>query len=197
MEHSNLDDEDLTDRQVRSQWFASAVIAVTLLLLTRPYDASRPTIAIPEWGVYCADGNIAKLTVHSDDPRRHRLAVIRRVSKNPWELTIQKRLVVLRGEKYRVSFDARADATNSAPCVVREFHPPWDAVSDFQQIPLESDWKHFEFEFLARKGTDHAVLEIQLGNSSIQELELRQVDVQLLRDSPNSSSTSARDDSSP
>lgn len=67
------------------------------------------------------------------------------------------------GERFRVTWDARADQPRSMVAQVSQSAPPWSGLGCYQTVPLGPSWEQASVEFEASQAAPEARLVFNLG----------------------------------
>ncbi|EFM08473.1 glycoside hydrolase family 16 [Paenibacillus curdlanolyticus YK9] len=79
----------------------------------------------------------------------------------------QMPMYVQKGKKYKVTFDARADASRSIMTKVNQFQKSWKNYSGEQSFALSTSWHSYDYTFDMQESTDNnARFEFNLGRNA-------------------------------
>lgn len=71
------------------------------------------------------------------------------------------------GERYSVSFRARADRPRKMEALASQSNHPWDGIGFFAEVALAPEWRVFHFSFVAEASDPAARIHFDLGNSTV------------------------------
>jgi hypothetical protein len=145
-------------------------LAVVVVLAGLGFQATRAVplgVKPPDWTLQCSDGNIARIVPLADGADGVRIEIDRPVFKQPWDLAVGRHVAVQAGKTYELTFQGRSGEPRRVTLNLREFHPPWENLGFYQDLDLEPQWQSFQFRFVAKRGSNHAMLDFQLGTSAV------------------------------
>ncbi|MFO0947377.1 MAG: carbohydrate binding domain-containing protein [Planctomycetota bacterium] len=128
---------------------------------------SKP-IALPFHRLFLRDGNLAKVVSSPLQPGVARVEIQESPSQDPGTLALVARFSdVKAGERYAISFHARADEPRKISFVVQLDQKPWNIVGEnaYRSIALSKKWREFYFEFVSEITTPKARVSFQLGGN--------------------------------
>lgn len=129
----------------------------------------------PQWKLSLVGGSEAGLVALAEEPEGLRVAITTVDTNIPYHIQlIQSGVEVQAQERYRLRFDARADAARDMQAAIGQGQYPWEGLGLYQRVSLNQDWQSFELEFIAQDTDDHARLYFDLGGTSI-PVELKAV----------------------
>ena len=132
----------------------------------RSADGERP--GSREWLFSTCDGTLAGLSYPSRNLKRVRVTIDERGAADPGSVQAQKvGYSVTSGRRYRLTFEARAEAGRPVSVGVSLGDPPFHRLGLYQQFRAGRDWQTFEFEFTATGTSERARVHFDLGQSDI------------------------------
>lgn len=91
---------------------------------------------------------------------------VTQVDGTDWHVQFwQPGLVITAGQKYRVSFDARASAPGEIDFNVMQSHEPWDGLGLWGAATLSTTWGHYEATFEATQDETNGRLGFTVGQT--------------------------------
>ncbi|MBL0171645.1 MAG: carbohydrate binding domain-containing protein [Gemmatimonadaceae bacterium] len=92
-------------------------------------------------------------------------AIVRRGGlREPWFVQVAQTGVSLRqGERYSLSFRARAAVPGTLYVAAGMGHPPWTAIGLYEQVTVDSLWRHVQLEFTPTASDPSAKLYFDIG----------------------------------
>lgn len=126
---------------------AAAIEVSDAVLL--PLERAPTPLGAPEPGSLRISENDGAAGMLASDPKeseRIRVEVLKPGTLG-WHLQVQwPGIPVERDRPYVLSFRARADRGRTVPVFLMQAHPPWQSLKFYQRLPLETEWKDFQFE---------------------------------------------------
>lgn len=139
------------------------------------------------WSVETHEDSEAQLERSAEQPELMRMNILKVVGKVPWHLRLQQRYLQLRGgERYFLSFRARADRSRLMVVATSQDHAPWRALGLYHEFRIQPQWDLFENTFVATETDPNARLHFDVGTS---DAAVEIADVMLTRGSQRISVT--------
>ena len=126
--------------------------------------ACRRRIAGSPWGLQLSGGIRAQLIVGEAPPHRARVDISQ--TRNGVSQDVQLNFIhprVLAGQRYKVSFDVRADRPRVAFAGVAGYGDSWDGLGWYHEMDLTARWTRVEAEFVATSDAAPAQVHFDLG----------------------------------
>jgi peptidoglycan/xylan/chitin deacetylase (PgdA/CDA1 family)/SAM-dependent methyltransferase len=145
---------------------APAAVASRLAAALEPYREPTPGAAAVEWLrlLRVAEGNAAHLELFADAPEHVRVAITRVVSAVPYDVQLNlPRLRANAGERYLLSFRARADAVRKMGVGFADGRTPWQNLGLYDVLDLDTEWREYGREFTAVRDQKNARVHFDLG----------------------------------
>lgn len=121
--------------------------------------------------------NKAFLAFPADQPEAVRIVIEKAATRTPWDIQLnQPGHAVKEGQRYTVSFRARADQARESVVAFAENHPPWGALGLRKTISLTTEWQTFNEVFTAIADDDSARIHFDLGGDD-RSVEFSDVDL--------------------
>jgi hypothetical protein len=121
------------------------------------------------WVVQSSPAANIEWLVSSEDTEGHGPAMLADISEGgsaAWEAQlIWKPVTVIRGLKYRLTFDAKSDAQQNVTLAIGEDNMPWTNLGIRKSVALSQDWRTYEFDFTANATAQTARLALQMGGN--------------------------------
>ncbi len=139
--------------------------------LRQAWDRSEPlgnemvtngsyTNGLNGWFLEQHAGAAASVTRTTDAPSGYtysaRIQVTQRGSQGWHVQWAQPGLTVQGGRIYTLSFWAKANTSRTIAAVVGMAHEPWEGLGPWYDVPLTTQWKRFEFTFVATQNDTNA-----------------------------------------
>ncbi len=119
------------------------------------------------WNLEQHDSCQARLS-RSQSPSGDAVQVdIDRSNQTQWHLQLtQGGLKVTEGRYYTLSFEAVAQAERQIGCVVSQAHSPWANLGLSRSVDLSTEWRTFEFGFVATADDDNARISLSFSGDA-------------------------------
>ncbi|MWC29584.1 carbohydrate binding domain-containing protein [Paenibacillus sp. MMS18-CY102] len=125
---------------------------------------------VPQSWQFLLNANGAGSVAVADDPAKGKVAKVSITQPGDELYSVQLTqmpMYVQKGKKYKVSFDAKADANRSIMSKVNQFQKSWKNYSGEQSLALTTSWQHYEYTFDMQDSSDNnARFEFNLGRSA-------------------------------
>lgn len=142
-----------------------------------PLTPEEGAVAEPaDWNLTVQPPCTANLVVAADRPDVTRVVIGKTEDVlMPWHIRVTRRgLKVQAGEKYTLSFRARADEPRGIVCSINQGQSPWRNLGLYKLFTLTPTWETFQAGFRPDASEENAQIEISLGNSDV-DVELAEV----------------------
>jgi hypothetical protein len=124
-------------------------------------------------------GSSAALVEHQETPGTLRIAIEHADDPTPWNVQLNERgISVSSGQRYVMTFRARADRPRAFSYGVSMAHDPWESLGFYQEAALGTEWRDFSSGFTLTNGDRNARVHFDLGADSA-SVEIERV---ILRD---------------
>jgi hypothetical protein len=126
----------------------------------------------------------ARYVTVTDSPSVLRVELPSATADTLWLLQLTKsRIVISKGERYVLSFRARANVPDRViGAAVTQDHPPWSGLGLYQQVRLDTTLRPYRFEFTAPSGDEQSRIQFDFGGPR-SAVEVRDVELRRHRDS--------------
>ncbi|NIK23544.1 carbohydrate binding domain-containing protein [Paenibacillus lupini] len=124
----------------------------------------------PYWQFLLNEGGSGQVTVVDDEAKGKAAKVsITNAGTQVYSVQLTQMPVYLqKGKKYKVTYDAKADAELNIMSKVNQFEKNWKVYSGEQQSHLTTEWQSYEYNFDMLESTDNnARFEFNLGKDAV------------------------------
>lgn len=132
----------------------------------REQAAGAPEPLVAPFALSCSEG-VARLRRDPSRPQWVRIEV-HQPTELDWQVYVRRHaLDLVKGNHYRLSFRARADAPRPLGVVLMNDQPPWKDLGLSTRVELRNDWGAYQFDFIAKDDERHGRIQWQGGGSTV------------------------------
>jgi hypothetical protein len=118
------------------------------------------------WHINTHEGSEAQLEHSTDEMGFLRVRITKIEANVPWHVQLQQSYLQLKaGEKYVLSFRARATRVRTIAVTIGQNHAPWQALGLYRELWISPQWEDFESTFIATATDQNARIFFDIGAS--------------------------------
>jgi hypothetical protein len=126
----------------------------------------RADLIRESWRLETHEGSEAQLEHSADIPGLLLVNISRTAVQVPWHVQLQQRYLQLKaGEKYMLSFRARAARKRAISVAAGQDHAPWQGLGLYRELQISPQWEGFESTFVAMATDPNARIHFDIGAS--------------------------------
>jgi hypothetical protein len=131
----------------------------------RYFERTDPTMET--WQLETHEGSEATLEhAKTEDGQVMRITIPKLVGTQAWHVKLQQKpFQITEGNRYVVSFYAKAGAARRVGCAMGNNHEPWKALGAYHEYEVGTEWNRFECPFVASSSDTNARLFFDLAKS--------------------------------